>query len=76
MNTNYLKCRQVILAGNHQNKSVIKKTKSEEIGQSSCSGNNENMKGVDFSKFCQDNARKCFKEKTLQSSNFCINAGN
>ena len=76
MNTNYLKRRQVVSAGNHQNKSDSKKSKSDEIDQTSCSGKNEISKGGEFSTFCKDTAHKFFQEKTLHSSNLSIDAGN
>ena len=55
MNTNYLKRRQVVSAGNDHNQTYAKKIRSEEIEQTICSENNSD--GGEFPMFCKDNAR-------------------
>ena len=76
MNTNYLKRRQVVSAGNHQDKPDSKKTKSDEIDQTSCRENNEISKCGEFLKFCKDNIQKCFQVKTLHKFNLSTDPGN
>ena len=76
MNTNYLKRRQVVSAGKLQNKSDKKKTESDEIDQTSCSGMNETFKGGASLIFCRDSAQKFFQEKALHSSNLSTDSGN
>ena len=76
MNTNYLKRRQVVSAGNHLNKSDSKKIKSEDIRQTSCSGMNDIFKGSEFPKACKNNIQKCFQEKTLHNCYLSTDQGN
>ena len=74
MNTNYLKSRQVVSSGNQQNKSDIKKTKSDEIDQTSFTGKNEVSKRCEFLTFCKGTAY--FQVNTLHCSHLNIYAGN
>ena len=76
MNTNYSKRHQVVSAGNLQNKTNIKKTESDEINQTSCSGKNETFKGGAFLIFCQDSAQKCIQNEILHSLNSSTDSGN
>ena len=73
MNTNSLKRHQVVSEGN---KTDIKKSKSDNVHQNSCSGVDEASKGGEFLIFCQDSAQKYIQDEILHSLNCCTDSGN
>ena len=73
MNTKSLKRHQVVSAGN---KTDIKKHKSDNVHQNSCSRVDETSKGGAFLIFCQDSAQKCIQDEILHSLNFSTDSGN
>ena len=75
MNTNDLKPLQVQSTGNHQNKTDIKKTKSDGIDPTSCSGKNVISKRRELIQFCKLNAIKCFQDINFDSLKLSTDPG-